>query len=450
MDESPPPAPDLEGDAVSGGDASEAPPAWQPRAARPWHVFRRLPWWGQLIGWLLGWWILPAAWLLARARDGGGVLAAGIVALFGTAIMATAVGDDPAGDIRPATTATDLETTPAAGPAARSPTATTSPTPDRTPTPPTRATTTAPTPVTPSPEGSPPNAVPPTSPAVDPTTEPDATSGIGTSTERDGEVMTVERIVDGDTLYLSGLPERARLIGIDTPETVAPDSPVECFGPEATGHLTELVPPGSEVVVTFDVERIDQYDRPLVYLYRASDDLFVNEAMLADGYAQVVTHPPNVAHVDVFRNAQASAREDGLGLWSADCGEATDDPSTVPPPPTDNGGADVTIATIEYDGPGNDVEYDDSEYVALANGSGSSVDVAGWSLTDEVGHRIVIPSGYAIPGGGTLRVYTGPGNDTTTRYFHGATQAIWNNSGGDTATLHDAGGAVVDQFSYSS
>lgn len=132
----------------------------------------------------------------------------------------------------------------------------------------------------------------------------------------DGAITTVERIVDGDTLYLAGLDVRARLIGIDTPETRHPQRPVECFGREAAAHLAELVPPGTRVRVEFDVDRTDDFDRPLVYLYRADDGLFVNLRMVADGYASASTVPPNVRHAEAFVTAQRDAREARRGLWS--------------------------------------------------------------------------------------------------------------------------------------
>ena len=71
------------------------------------------------------------------------------------------------------------------------------------------------------------------------------------------------------------------------------------------------------------------------------------------------------------------------------------------------GTSDVVIANIVYDAPGNDVVYNDSEYVVLRNNGTGSADVGGWRLVDLADHVIIIPSSYSIPPGGTLRVYTG-------------------------------------------
>lgn len=86
----------------------------------------------------------------------------------------------------------------------------------------------------------------------------------------------------------------------------------------------------------------------------------------------------------------------------------------------------------------------------LRNTGAGTADVGGWRLVDLKDHVIIIPSPYSIPPGGTLMVYTGPGDSTADRYFDGRGQAIWNNSGGDTATLTDSSGQVVDTYSYSS
>jgi micrococcal nuclease len=131
--------------------------------------------------------------------------------------------------------------------------------------------------------------------------------------ENEGEA-TIERVVDGDTLVLQD-STRVRLIGIDTPETVDPRRPVECFGAEASARTKELLPAGTRVLLEYDVERTDRYGRTLAYVYRADDDLFVNLALARDGYAEQLTVPPNVAHADDFGRAVDEAREAERGLW---------------------------------------------------------------------------------------------------------------------------------------
>ena len=130
------------------------------------------------------------------------------------------------------------------------------------------------------------------------------------------------RIVDGDTLVieLGGDEERMRLIGIDTPESVKPDSPIECFGKEASAFTESLLPPGTPVRVERDVEARDDFGRLLGYVLRADDSLFVNLEIVEQGYAQPLTIPPNVAHADEFVAAARDAEAADLGLWSA-CGE---------------------------------------------------------------------------------------------------------------------------------
>lgn len=130
---------------------------------------------------------------------------------------------------------------------------------------------------------------------------------------------TVVRVVDGDTVVvdIDGHDETVRLIGIDTPETVKPNSPVECFGPEASAFTKHLLPEGTLVRLERDVEARDDYGRLLAYLYLAGDGTFVNLLLARQGYAALLTFPPNVAHVDEFVDAAEAARVDGLGLWSA-------------------------------------------------------------------------------------------------------------------------------------
>jgi micrococcal nuclease len=132
---------------------------------------------------------------------------------------------------------------------------------------------------------------------------------------------TVLRVVDGDTIVvaLGEAAETVRLIGIDTPESVARDRPDECFGAEASHRLAELLPPGTAVLLTRDVEPRDLYDRLLAYVHRPDDGLFVNAAQVAGGYAEAKDYPPNTTHRADFERAERAARRAGLGLWSA-CG----------------------------------------------------------------------------------------------------------------------------------
>lgn len=130
---------------------------------------------------------------------------------------------------------------------------------------------------------------------------------------------TVVRVVDGDTIVvdLGGQTERVRLIGVNTPETVDPRVPVQCFGREASDHLHEMLPEGSGVRLERDVEERDRYGRLLAYVWRAGDGAFVNLELLDDGYGQVLSIPPNIAYVDRFRAAQQTARDAERGLWSS-------------------------------------------------------------------------------------------------------------------------------------
>jgi micrococcal nuclease len=147
-----------------------------------------------------------------------------------------------------------------------------------------------------------------------------ATTGAASSGSAPG-AATVDRVVDGDTILvrLNARRERVRFIGIDTPESVKPNTPVQCFALEASHRTKALLPSGTAVRLVGDVEQRDQYGRLLAYVFRQRDGLFVNLALTRDGYAVPYTFPPNVAHVDEFVSAAAEARSASRGLWGR-CG----------------------------------------------------------------------------------------------------------------------------------
>ena len=127
---------------------------------------------------------------------------------------------------------------------------------------------------------------------------------------------TVTRVVDGDTAHVlfRGTDVTVRFIGIDTPETVAPGQPIECYGPEASDFTTRGLT-GRRVRLTFDVERIDPFGRTLAYVWTRDGSLF-NETLVRRGFATVATYPPDTRYVDRFEAAEHAAKTSHLGLWA--------------------------------------------------------------------------------------------------------------------------------------
>jgi len=127
--------------------------------------------------------------------------------------------------------------------------------------------------------------------------------------------VTVSRVVDGDTVEISPAVDdndEVRLIGVDTPETKDPSEGIEPYGPEASAFATDELT-GQRVGLQFDVEREDQYDRLLAYVY-VGEEMF-NEVLLEEGFAQAYPYEPNTRYEDRFAAAQEEARAAGLGIW---------------------------------------------------------------------------------------------------------------------------------------
>ena len=140
-------------------------------------------------------------------------------------------------------------------------------------------------------------------------------AGLSVAAPPDLQQATVVSVVDGDTLWveLNGQREKIRYIGIDAPETQHPVKGVQEYGHEAKAANRKLVE-GKPVRLEFDVGRRDKYGRLLAYVY-VEDGTFVNAWLVREGFAQVMTIPPNVKHQDLFLNLQREAREAKRGLW---------------------------------------------------------------------------------------------------------------------------------------
>ena len=126
--------------------------------------------------------------------------------------------------------------------------------------------------------------------------------------------VEVLRVIDGDTIEvaLGDEVEDVRYIGVDTPETVKPGEPVECFGPEASAFNKELVE-GEDVKLRFDAERRDPYGRLLAYVYVGGR--FVNGALVRGGYAHTLEIEPNTSQAGLLGRLELAASRAGLGLW---------------------------------------------------------------------------------------------------------------------------------------
>lgn len=131
-----------------------------------------------------------------------------------------------------------------------------------------------------------------------------------------GASARVTHVVDGDTLdvELGGRRERVRLLGVDTPETVDPDRPIGCYGPEASAFTARRLT-GRTVRLRFDRERRDRYGRLLAYL--EVDGRRFNDELLTGGYARLLVIPPNGRHGRAMLDEELAARSAGRGLWGA-------------------------------------------------------------------------------------------------------------------------------------
>ena len=130
---------------------------------------------------------------------------------------------------------------------------------------------------------------------------------------------TVTRVVDGDTYYVSsgGHSQDVRIIGVDTPETVDPDKPVQCYGPEASSYMKHWLT-GRAVTLVYDRETHDKYGRTLAYVYvDGTPRVSVEERLLTLGLARTLSIPPNTANAAAYARLEQQAAVAGKGLWSA-------------------------------------------------------------------------------------------------------------------------------------
>jgi len=281
----------------------------------------------------------------------------------------------------------------------------------------------------------------------------------------DGPRVTVVEVVDGDTFrfeYENGTTDTARLLGVDTPEVYGENTPGEfegvpdtdagraClreYGDRASAYARNRLL-GEAVTLAFDANepRRGYYDRLLVYVHR--DGASFNYALIDRGLARV--YDSSFERGDTFYAAEERAMQAGRGLWS--CRDGTpappgDDETTIAETVTATRTGDgVVVSRIHADAEGADGENLNDEYVVLTNRGDESVDLAGWTLSDEAGFTYEFPDGVRLGTGDALTLHVGSGEDTETDLYWGRNRPTLNNDG-ETVTLRNASGTIVAERS---
>lgn len=137
---------------------------------------------------------------------------------------------------------------------------------------------------------------------------------------KEGREYSVTKVYDGDTfaIKLGKREQKVRMLGIDTPETVDPRKPVQCFGLEASNKTKELLENQKVTLETDPTQGIfDKYERVLAYVY--SNGVFINEYLLKNGYAHEYTYNLPYKNQKEFKSLETKAREDKVGLWGNIC-----------------------------------------------------------------------------------------------------------------------------------
>lgn len=257
---------------------------------------------------------------------------------------------------------------------------------------------------------------------------------------RQGPVVDV---VDGDTFDLAD-GTRVRLAVVDTPEVHGQRDPC---GPEASDFTGSFLA-GATVAIyrPDDAPATGGFDRLLGEVVRVSDGASLNVALVAAGLGRIDERYA-AEDPDLTARLRRAADEAPTPDCAAPPGDGTGSSGTDAA-----GTGPVRISDVRFDGPGDDVQFGDSEYVELLNDGDEPVDLSGWRVADDDGNQVTIADGYRITAGGTFRVYTGPGdNDPSSDRFHaGHNQGYLNNSGGDDLRLLDTSGATVATFRYES
>jgi micrococcal nuclease len=191
--------------------------------------------------------------------------------------------------------------------------------------------------------------------------------------------------------------------------------------------------------------RRGSFDRLLAYIY--SEGEHFNYELVENGYARVYDNS-DFTKQNRFYNAESTAQNSNRGLWecttvSSDTGNSDSGTSSTGATSSNS----LTVVQIHEDAEGRERDNLNDEYVVFENTGSSTLDLSGWTVSDEADHIYYFPDGFSLGAGETVTLRTGSGTDTSSELYWGEGAPVWNN-GGDTVVVQDESGSTVLSRSY--
>lgn len=257
--------------------------------------------------------------------------------------------------------------------------------------------------------------------------------------------VEVVRVIDGDTIDVilpNGSEGRIRFLGIDTPETrpdmnrineydnITDTEALAEWGLKAK-NFTRAQLEGRTIKIQFDKKAglKGYFGRWLAYVYTSNGTDF-NAELITRGYARIYIEG-NFSKKEEYLELEKEAMNNKIGLWSCMLEKG------------------IIIAYVHYNAKGDDRYNLNDEYVIISNNGNSSVDLSGYTLSDEANNTFVFPQGFVLGKRDLVTIYTGHGENTDRELYWGSDCPIWNNDH-DTAYLRDREGNILDTYTWHS
>lgn len=214
------------------------------------------------------------------------------------------------------------------------------------------------------------------------------------------------------------------------PDTEAGEQCLAEAGDAASAYTKDALQPGKQVTLELDAasDGRGDYGRLLAYIH--DDGRNLNFDLIDSGHTRV--YDSQFSQSDRFYAAESDAQASERGLWH--CRE----PSS---------GSTLSITEIHFNAGGNDNDNLNDEYVIFENTGTDTLDLSGWSVSDDAGHTYTFSNDVSLAAGAAVTLHTGSGSDTASDRYWGSSSAIWNN-GGDTISVTDDTGTLVASKSY--